>query len=164
MVCCFSSKVGPGGLRGRVIYDMHGRALREHHRRVFKACFRSSLVMYPTPFTIASGRCIIIYECWRQLWQAAAKKDASVSNYFLIQFSSTVTLCCCCCCCLGNVLEEHSFEQIFQPFLKFEGMDGLSFMVHGGTLRTLLLKAKKNWWIIAIYESLFQSISTEVYL
>jgi hypothetical protein len=43
----------------------------------------------------------------------------------------------------GNVLEEHSFEQIFQPFLKFEGMDGLPFMVHGGTFRTLLFKSEK---------------------
>ncbi len=122
-MCCFSSKVGPGGLRGGVIYDMHGRALREHHRRVFKACFRSSLVMYPTPFTIASGRCIIIYECWRQLWQAAAKKDASVSNYFLIQFSSTV-LCCCCCCCLAMFWRNIHLSKYFSHSLNLKAWMG----------------------------------------
>jgi len=65
---------------------MHGRALREHHRRVYsRLASGHHWSCTQPPFTIASGRCIIIYECWRQLWQAAAtKKDASVSNYFLI--------------------------------------------------------------------------------
>jgi hypothetical protein len=79
--------------------------------------------MYPNPFHKLPVEDVLSFMSAGGNSGKQQQIDASVSNYFvrhsLQQFFFGLLLVL-----FGNVLEEHSFEQIFQPFLTFEGMVG----------------------------------------